>query len=390
MSWMKNYDWIVIGGGITGSALSYELAKQGWRVLLLEKDVSLNNATCYSYGGLAYWSATTELTRQLYQEGIEIHRNLAAELDADTQFREVDLVLTIDKNDSPQNIAASYTQFTIQPQLLDVKEACQIEPLLNPDAISGILRLPHGHIHPEKTNRAYQQAFCRLGGEIKIERAIRILQQKNRAIGVATHKQNYNSDRLVVCAGALSRALLQEAGISLPLYFTHTWAIVTEPTEIRLRTLVMPAVQQRFTLEANASQVQWDIPNSQPLAQILDVGAIQFIDGRLILGQISSITTDAAAISDMVAAEAQIRAGIANILPELANLRGTCHHCLVAFGKNSQPLVGTVENWTGLYLFSGFTSTLLVASPLAKHFVRWIGGETNQIIALLSGNSLSE
>ena len=35
---MKNYDWIVVGAGITGAALAYELAKQGLQVLLLEKE----------------------------------------------------------------------------------------------------------------------------------------------------------------------------------------------------------------------------------------------------------------------------------------------------------------------------------------------------------------
>lgn len=384
MNQRKNYDWIVIGGGITGSALSYELAKQGWHVLLLEKDATLQNATCYSYGGLPYWSGTTELTRQLYQEGIEIHRHLAAELDADSELRQIDLVLTIDQNDSPQNVAADYAQFAIQPQLLGVEEACQLEPLLNPDAISGILRFPHVHIHPEKTNRAYQQAFRRLGGEIKIAWVSRVLKQGNRAVGVATDQQDYSSDRVVVCAGALSRALLQEAGSSIPLYFTHTWAIITRPTQMRLRTFVMPAVQQRFTLEAMAEQALWDVPNSQPLGQIFDAGAIQFRDGRLILGQISSITTDPSASGDLVAAEAEIRAGIAKILPELANLKGDCHHCLVAFSKDSQPLVGTVENLTGLYVFSGFTSTLIVAPPLAKHFACWVSGETNQVMDLLS------
>jgi glycine/D-amino acid oxidase-like deaminating enzyme len=384
---MKNYDWIVIGGGITGSALSYELARHGWRVLLLEKDSIFDNATCYSYGGLAYWSGTTELTKQLYHEGIEIHRNLAVELDADTEFREIDLVLTIDKNDNPQSIAASYAQFAIQPQLLGVKEACQLEPLLNPDAISGILRLPHGHIHPEKTNRAYQQAFRRLGGEIKIERAIRVLRQGNRAVGVATEKQDYYSDCLAVCAGAFSRALLQEAGITIPLYFTHSWAIATLPTEMRLHTLVMPAVQKRFALEVTAQQPDWqglwDNPSSQVMAQILDVGAIQFLDGSLILGQISSTVTNTVANLSLSDAEAQVRQGITNILPQLANLPGTCYHCLVAFSKNSQPLVGAVKNWTGLYLFSGFTSTLVVAPPLAKHFVRWVAGEEDSVIAQL-------
>jgi glycine/D-amino acid oxidase-like deaminating enzyme len=67
---MKTYDWTVVGGGITGAALAYELVKTGFSVLLLEKDPVAQNATRYSYGGLAYWSGSTELTRQLCQEAI--------------------------------------------------------------------------------------------------------------------------------------------------------------------------------------------------------------------------------------------------------------------------------------------------------------------------------
>jgi glycine/D-amino acid oxidase-like deaminating enzyme len=67
---MKTYDWIVIGAGITGAALSYELVKTGFSVLLLEKHKTPQNATRYSYGGLAFWSGTTELTRQLCDEGL--------------------------------------------------------------------------------------------------------------------------------------------------------------------------------------------------------------------------------------------------------------------------------------------------------------------------------
>jgi glycine/D-amino acid oxidase-like deaminating enzyme len=52
---MRTYDWIVIGAGITGAALAYELAKQGLSVLLLERHVSLQGATRFGYGGIAYW-----------------------------------------------------------------------------------------------------------------------------------------------------------------------------------------------------------------------------------------------------------------------------------------------------------------------------------------------
>ena len=88
---MKTYDWIIIGAGITGAALAYELTKIGFSVLLLEQYQTPQNATRYSYGGISFWSATTAITKQLSEEGITRHRILSQELTADTQFRELDL-----------------------------------------------------------------------------------------------------------------------------------------------------------------------------------------------------------------------------------------------------------------------------------------------------------
>lgn len=128
---MKTYDWIVIGAGFTGAALAYELVRTGFSVLLLEQDATLGNATRYSYGGLAFWSGTTPLTRQLCDEGIARYRILAQELDTDIEFRELDLLLTIANDSDPEVAAASYSHFAIPPKLLSVDQAWEMEPLLN-------------------------------------------------------------------------------------------------------------------------------------------------------------------------------------------------------------------------------------------------------------------
>jgi glycine/D-amino acid oxidase-like deaminating enzyme len=156
---MKTYDWIVVGGGIAGTTLAYELAKTGFSVLLLEQHAIPQNATRYSYGGLAYWSGTTPLTRQLCTEAIARYHILSQELDTDIQFRELDLLLTIDAASNPETTTTSYTNFAIPPRLLSVQEACELEPLLNQKAISGALTVKHGHIHPKKTAQAYLDAF---------------------------------------------------------------------------------------------------------------------------------------------------------------------------------------------------------------------------------------
>lgn len=381
---MTTYDWIVIGAGITGASLAYELNQQDLKILLLEKDPHPDNATVYSYGGLAYWSGTDELTRTLGQEGIELHRHLSEELGADTEFRELDLVLTIDRQDDPEIIAQKYDRFAVTPELLSVQDACILEPLLNPNAISGVLKLPHGHIQTQKTTDAYLQAFQRNGGTIIYEQAA-LLRQGETVIGVKTNNNSYYAENTIVCAGGLSRSLLQQTGIEVNNYFTHAQLIMTPPVDLELSTVVMPAVQQRFMLEADQSETAtlWNPPYNAPAKLILDPGAVQFIDGSLCIGQISAIAYNPKAKFNPTVAEAQIREQIGKVLPLLEDLPGKCHSCLVAFNDRGIALIGNLANIKGLYLFSGFTSTLVFAPVLARRFAHWAKGKEDTMIEQL-------
>ncbi|MEG3437007.1 FAD-binding oxidoreductase [Pannus brasiliensis CCIBt3594] len=384
------YDYLIIGGGITGSALGYELARKGQKVLLLEREPAPGNATMYSYGGLAYWSGTTEITRKLYREGIDIHRNLCNELEADTEFREIDLVLTIGAGEDPVAVAKSFEGFDIRPELLDVREAIELEPLLDPDAISGVLRLPHGHINAGKTNRAYQDAFRRHGGAIAIEPAIELILDDRIVRGVRTPVSEYRARTTIVCAGGLTRSFLQKAGISVRCYFTRAAMIALEPTDLELRTLVMPATGRRIFLERQVSEGEregiWDETTAEAIDSVLEPGAIQFGDRSLYIGQVSAIVTDPFARLDAESTEANIRNLVGQFLPALRDLPGTYRECLVAFAPFNRPVIGPIDGFEGIQVFSGFTSTLVAAPPLAKHFARYLVGEPEEMIGEFTDN----
>ena len=387
---MKNYDSIVVGAGITGAAIAYELAKTGFSVLLLEQHGTPENATRYSYGGLAYWSGSTPLTRQLSEEAIALYQNLDSELDAETEFRELDLLLTIAADSDPQAAAASYNHVAIRPRLLNIKEACELEPLLNPEAIAGALTVKHGHINPEKTTQGYIQAFLRAGGEMQIAQVLDLHTTSSnggmKLKGVRTNIDTYHSNNVVVCAGGFSRQLLKLAGIPMKLYFTHAEVIETPPVDLSLRTLIMPANLQRFQMEAESTTVDelWQDSGNEPVPPILDVGAIQFLDGSLRLGQVSRVLTDPFAQINAEDSENWLRTNIQQVLPTLANLPGTWHHCLVAFSSDRLPLIGAISGFEGVHIFSGFSNPLVIVPPLARRFANFLAGKEDEIITQLS------
>ncbi|MGK7931163.1 MAG: NAD(P)/FAD-dependent oxidoreductase [Microcystaceae cyanobacterium] len=382
MNYQQTYDWIVIGGGITGSALSYELAKLGLRVLLLEKDINPHNATYFSYGGIFPWAGTDEVSRQLAQEGKEIHRNLTEELDHSTEFREIPLLLTIAPEDDYQGLLKQYQQKTLEIQCLDPQQAGEVEPNLDKDAIKGAFLLPSAQINPQKTNQAYQIGFQRQGGEIIRETAIALIKNQHQIKGVKTNKNTYLSENTVICAGGLSYSFLKDYNISLPLYFTHTYLLKTPPVNVNLQTSIMAAHLKRLELEQQIDSFEPSQRNSKQ--QIIDAGAIQFKDSSLCLGQISEINPNLSINHNLDTFEQLIRQEVGKIIPCLKTVAGTIHHCLVAFQPDKLALVGKVPDYQGIYLFSGFTSTWVFAPPLARHFAQWVQtGEESKTIAAL-------
>jgi glycine/D-amino acid oxidase-like deaminating enzyme len=368
-------DWIVVGNGLAGAALSYELQKQGLSVLLLEQFAqSAHSATRYSYGGIAYWSGQDQLMRQLCQEGIDLHRQLSAELEGNTEFRDWQLLLTIASGRDPAAVAANYAQMAIQPIVLDPKTACEIEPLLNPAAIAGVLQLPHGHVSPEATVAAYNRAFLRLGGQIEAVAVTGLVKQGRQIEGVITDKSSYKAAQTAVCTGALTRLLLSGLGKPIQLYFSQAELIETEAVSFQMQTMIMPAELQRFELEAKAGaaevEAQWNQPGQELVPAVLDAGVVQLRDGRLRIGQISRANSDLEPAVDRAASEQILRQGIGEILPSLQSIPGRWCSCQVAFSGDRLPLVGPMLDWEGLYLFSGFSNPFAILPPLARRFAQ--------------------
>ncbi len=378
---MQSFDWIVVGGGITGAALGYELVDQGAKVLLIERDAVLRGATRYSYGGIAHWAGNTDLTRTICAESLAIHRFLPRELDMPTQFREIDLLLTVAHEDDQDAVIQSFADLTRQPDQLTPQEAVDLEPHLNQGVIAMALRLPHAHIEAQVTTMAYRSAIARRGGKVVVASVTAVHQDR-----VETTAGEFAAANIVLCAGSETRQLLQPIELEIPLYFSYAESVETVPVQAKLRTIVMSAITRRFELEAIAgrSAADWQQPDHEITPPVLDMGALQFVDGHMRMGQLSRTLTNPQAYLNPVQSEDWIRRQVREILPAIADLPGAWCCCTVAFSRDHLPLVGALPDRPSIHLFSGFSNPMALVPGLARRFAKSVMGEPDPLLVPLS------
>lgn len=381
---MPTFDWIVVGNGLTGAALSYELARKGSSVLLLEKSVVPESATRYSYAGVPHWSGTSPLLRQLYRESRDRYAALPEETGVAHHYRELDLLLTVEPAQDPQVLAQRYAQVETPPVSITAAAAVEREPLLNPAAIAGALTVRHGHVDPAALVKAYNHGLQKLGGQIIIATVTGLVRIGDRITGITTPTQAYAAGQVVVAAGGLTRELLKTAGVRVPVYFSHAEVVETPPLDLTLRSLIMPADLTRSAIESESTsdetQDLWDKPGHEIRLPFLDSGCVQFPDKRMRIGQISRINTALAPTLDAAKGDQHIRAGITPLLPALEKVPGQWHACRVAFSQDGLPLAGPVPGLQGGYVFSGFTGPFGLVPAMAEHFAQWASGKASEVL----------
>ena len=389
---MQTFDWIVVGNGLTGAALSYELARQGHTVLLLEKSISPTSATRFSYGGVPFWSGSSDLLRQLCREGRDRYQAIPEETGVSPEFRELDLLLTVDLDQDPQKLAERYAAVAMPPTPISAQEAVALEPQLNPDAIAGALTVRHGHVNPMLLVKAYNQGLQKLGGQIVIATVTGLVRMGDRITGVTTPTQAYAAGNVAIAAGGLTRELLKTSGVKVPVYFTHAEIVETPPLESQFRALIMPADLTRSAIESAATDDDsddiWDEAGHEIRPPFLDAGFIQFLDGTVRIGQISRIDTTLEPALDAQVSEQKIRAGIAPLIPALAAVPGQWRACRVAFSQDGLPLAGAVPGVVGAYVFSGFTSPFALVPASAVHFAESVTTGHSPLMSQLSPQRL--
>ncbi|ELT87604.1 hypothetical protein CAPTEDRAFT_226581 [Capitella teleta] len=209
-----DWDVIVVGAGIEGSATAYELAKAGQRTLLLEQ-FPLPHSRGSSHGH-------SRIIRKAYSEDYYARMMVDAycmwhdlEQQSSTSLIRPTGLLTVCKGRNPivnslKNIGSKYRELTAEQMASEY-------PMLNfPAEYSGVYDYDGGVINADKALAAYQREFVKLGGVIRDEEGVNRI-EPGSLVAVHTNKDRYSSKKIVIAAGPWTNKLTEPLGLKLPL-----------------------------------------------------------------------------------------------------------------------------------------------------------------------------
>lgn len=244
---MKNSaEVVIIGGGISGCATAYNLAKKGVKdVVVLEKNYICSGSTGRCGAGVRMqWG--TEMNCKLAKISIEFyeHANEILEYKRDVDFKQSGYLLVADTEKEieqfKKNIEIQHA-CGVPSKLLTLQEAKEIVSYLNTDMLKGAAYCEKdGFLNPFKTTDAFYQAAKRLGVEFNTFTEVTgIKTEKGKIIGVETNKGFISTNKVVNATNAYSKNICDMIGLDIPVYSERHQILVTEPVEPMQDPMVM-------------------------------------------------------------------------------------------------------------------------------------------------------
>ena len=355
-----NVDILIIGGGIVGSCLAYELGKYQLTVTLIEKEAELCFGVSKANSGIVhtgFQSDSEALKTRLAVRGNELYRELAGALDF--PFHPVgELVVAFAGEEKGlEPIRQTGEKLGIPGlRIVDRKWLDQNEPNLSKEIHAALLGPTAAVINPYETVYALAENAFSNGVKIECETEVGAIQRNGTGWKVTTSKGDRRSRFIVNAAGLYSDRIAAMAGVEVPRI--HPWK------------------GEEYLLDKHAGRLTRRVIFPLPGKETKGVLVIPTVDGNTMIGPTAEEMFDSEDVSTSGRGKQEVVQNIRRLIPSLredmiiasfAGLRPTTREGDFYIREDREGLINLV----------GIQSPGLTAAPaIAEHVLNMIRQRT--------------
>jgi glycine oxidase len=341
---------VVVGAGIVGCTIAYELAKSGAVVQVLEPRAPGQGATRASAGILApdIEGHGSSMLRVLGRRSIALYDDFIARLRADSEqdiiYRRngtFELAFSDADVDRLHELAAHLKRESIESRWIEPSSFDQFEPRASTAARGALLIPSHGYVGVTSLTLAAASAAERFGASfIANTGAIRICATPDGRVGVQSSETTWDADRVVLAAGSWSSMITVQDADPVPV----------KPIRGQL-------IQLQTTPDA-IHRVMWGP----------DGYLVPWPDGSVLVGStVEDVGFDESHTDEAVA---KLKAAAVSLVPSLAEAEmSSVRTGLRPKGPDDLPMLGRSTVVPGLIYATAHYRNGVMFAPLTVHLV---------------------
>ena len=346
-------DVVVVGGGVIGCFIAYELSKAGFEVVVVEKSQVGSEASSAAAGLLVpLHVAEQERTPlfDLYMASTKMFPKFVTELQHETvidvEYRPSG-ILRVSLSDEEEAVRFSTFQtwqnaFGMAMTWLDKKEVHELEPELTPTVCGSIFSHDEGYINSARLVLALARGASLGKTRVLQGCPARGIQRKGKRFSaIQTNEGEVSAGHLVIAAGAWSRGLCEELGFTIPI------------APVRGQMLAVTTLQRTVQRPINSSRG----------------GVIPRADGTVYVGAtVEHVGFDKRNTPEAIAG--LLEKGSA-LVPRLSEGRiERMWSGLRPFCEDGLPVIGALPGWENVAVATGHYTMGITASPMTAKIIK--------------------
>jgi sarcosine oxidase, subunit beta len=353
-------DVAIIGGGIMGLALAWNLAGRGaGRILVLERGYLCEGASGRNGGGVrAQWTTPTLI--ELAKESIEFMGRFAQELGINVWLRKGGYLFLAHDQETLSRIeygADLQKRYGLPTRVIGPGEAGEIVPQLDTSKFIAASWNPEdGVVFPWPFLWGYADGARKRGALVEpFTRASGIEVSEGRVRAVQTDRGRVAADRVVIAAGAWSPTVARLAGVELPNVPYRHEIVSSEPLKPFLGPLVSMLGTGLYFSQSMRGEIVGGMGDPEEPPGLNQASSLRFM------------ARYSRALSELVPQVAAVKllrqwAGCYDVTPD------------------HSPVLGETPGVAGLLQMSGFVGHgFMMAPAVGRRMAEWMGGSKDEI-----------
>ena len=354
-------DVIIIGGGIIGCAIAYNLAKRNIQPLLIDKAATVGTEASWAGAGILTSHASThEPYPELCRASLALYPTLAEELRTETQI-DIEFIragtLSVFFNPTEAagliGLADRRVKRGFSAEVLTAEQAWALEPALSRSIAGAVLFPEDAQVRNPRMVTALAKGAAKFGAKFQLGNPVTgFVREGERVVGVVVNGETLYADAFVIANGCWAGELTAQLGVPMQIGPAKGQIVLVE---------AMPPLFER-TIDG------------------LGIYIVPRADGKILLGAtVEFVGYDKSTTLD--GTKQMIDAGIA-IAPQLAQATFVQTWAGLRPYARKGPLLGYLPGYDNVVLASGHFKNGILLAPITGQLIAELLTTTKLSLAL--------